>query len=54
MTKTEFKKLKEGDIITSASGHGYIVTQRVSDTEFIAVRTMSVSNPSEWRLAKKK
>jgi hypothetical protein len=54
MTEADFKELEGGDVITSASGHGYIVTQRISETTLIAVRTMTVSNPSEWTLAKKK
>ena len=54
MTEAEFKKLKEGDVISSRTGYGYIVTQRISGTELVAVRTLVISNPSEWELVGKK
>jgi hypothetical protein len=54
MTEAEFKKLEVGDVVTSVEGYGYIVTERISETELIAVRTVTMSIPKEWKLFKKK
>ena len=52
MTREEFEALGEGDIIQSASGQGYVVTANYGDWK-IAVRTVTVTNPKEWKLARK-
>jgi hypothetical protein len=49
----EFKKLEVGDIVTSLlTGNAYVVTQRTAEDEVIGVRTVTISNPSEWKLFK--
>ena len=47
MTQDEFDQLQPGCIVQSASGEGYIITQ-CGPYGFIAVRTISVTNPGEW------
>ena len=43
-------ELKEGTIIRNlGSGHAYIITQNWGD-HATAVRTVDVSNPSEWEI----
>ena len=48
MTKDEIDQLKPGDIVRHASGNGYIVIETLPHV--IAIRTIKVTNPSEWEL----
>jgi hypothetical protein len=49
-----FKNLKEGDIIQNrASGNGYVITAKIGYAEYIAVKTIVISNPGEWNLKEK-
>jgi hypothetical protein len=52
MTKEQFRALKEGDIVRSEGGLGYIVTANYGD-RVTAVRTMDMTNPDEWVLVLK-
>jgi len=48
MTPEDFKNLKPGDIIRNKSGsEGYIITAHYG-SRATAVRTIDVTNPSEW------
>ena len=50
MTKEQFKSLRRGDIIRGlASGIAFVVDAHYGDF-VIAMKSMHVSNPSEWEL----
>lgn len=52
MTEQEFKSLQRGDIIQSVCGDGYVV-DRVGSGKVIAIRSIEVTNPPEWKLFRK-
>lgn len=53
MTDDEMAKLNVGDIVRHASGgDGYVVTNN-SGSRATAVRTVEITNPSEWVLVSK-
>ncbi|MBN3949384.1 MAG: hypothetical protein HWQ38_24140 [Nostoc sp. NMS7] len=53
MTPEQFKNLKTGDIVRGVlSSHTYIVTDNYGD-HVTAVRTVDLTNPSEWELVQK-
>lgn len=53
MTKDEFVKLQEGDIVHSkAGGEGYVVTGNYGD-HVIAVRIAHITNCEEWTLVRR-
>ena len=49
MTKTQFKKLKPGDLVRHvlSGSTAYVVTANYGE-RVTAVRTMDLTNPSEW------
>lgn len=50
MTQEELNKLTMGDVIVnSGSGNVYVVVENVSLGVVVAVRSVSVTNPTEWR-----
>lgn len=50
MTPNVFKKLRPGDIVQHvSSGRSFVVTSKVSDKDYIAVRTIRMRNAKEWR-----
>ena len=53
MTELDMKKLQPGDVIRGkSSSHGFIVTANYG-TRVTAVRTVDLTNPSEWDLVVK-
>jgi hypothetical protein len=53
MTEQEFKALDRGDIIRNIeSEKSYVVDQNLGDRA-IAIRSVDVTNPSEWILTHK-
>lgn len=51
MTKEEMQSLSEGDIVTSnADGSAYMIMY-VSGTKIVGVRTVDITNSSEWKIA---
>lgn len=52
MTEDQFRNLETGDIVQAPNGEGYIVTSNYGG-RLIAVRTIWITNPSEWRIEKK-
>ena len=57
MDLTEYYNLRPGDVIQNlGSGAAYIVLEVHKPgvtTTIVAVRTVTVSNPDEWRLVRK-
>jgi len=50
MTEKELRNLQAGDIVRSKSGsEGYIITGSYGNRA-IGVRTIDITNPSEWDL----
>lgn len=47
MTDEELRRLKEGDVVQHADGDGYVIVRDMGRTK-LAIRTIEVSNPSEW------
>lgn len=47
-----FKNLTTGDIITHANGEAYTILGHVND-EVIAIRYVTVTNPTEWTIFRK-
>ena len=52
MQPEDLKSLTTGDIVRSADGATYIVTANYGD-RVTAVRTVDITNPSEWDLVLK-
>ena len=53
MTEKELKDLQVGDIVRNKSGsEGYIITSNYGNRA-IGVRTIDITNPSEWDLVVK-
>lgn len=52
MSKIEFENLRRGDIIRNiGSGESYVIEQQYDiPAKFIAVHTVTVTNPDEWEL----
>ncbi|WP_424138650.1 hypothetical protein [Roseomonas chloroacetimidivorans] len=48
MTEAELRALREGDVVQHANGDGYVVILDRGNRK-IAVRTVEVSNPAEWK-----
>ena len=54
MTREEFLKLERGDIVQHlSSGISYVIEQSCSNVK-IAVRTVTLTNPTEWIKIKEK
>jgi len=52
MKVEEMKNLKRGDIVKNdGSGNSYVVTANYGD-RITAVRTVDITNPSEWQKVK--
>lgn len=50
MKQGDLQKLKIGDIITNiGSGNSYIVSDYCGENSVVAIRTIIVTNPPEWR-----
>ena len=55
MTNDEMIKLKEGDIVVNKeTGNQYIVIYNDLGEHFVAVRSITVTNPSEWDKVERK
>lgn len=55
MERDEFEQLTRGDVVQHLrNGESYVIHDRVVDRgewlRFIAIRTVTVSNPREWKL----
>jgi hypothetical protein len=51
MTVKEFNGLKRGDIVrNTGSGNSYVIVDGIKRLGFIAVRTITVTNPFEWEV----
>ena len=49
MNKREFKKIKRGNILTNkSSGNSYVVDDELDSKTYIGIRTIIITNPSEW------
>lgn len=46
----DFEGVKRGDILQHATtGVSYVIECAISEDRFIGVRTISITNPSEWK-----
>ena len=51
MTKEQMTRLQNGDIVRNLdSGIAYIIVRNWNGFEAIAIRSISVTNPSEWMM----
>lgn len=49
MNRRKFKKIKRGDILTNKSnGNSYVIDDELDSKTYIGVRTIMITNPSEW------
>lgn len=55
MTNDEMNKLRRGDIVVNKeTGNQYIVIYNDLGEYFVAVRSITVTNPSEWDKVERK
>jgi hypothetical protein len=49
----ELRSLQHGDIVRHMNGKVYVIIETHADRSPIAIRTITVSNPQEWRIIKR-